>query len=1149
MGKRLAFAHRTGTLRKWALAAFLLASGPSAEAGFPVFKLYVAAPGPYRVSFEDLAAAGLRDEGFPSTGLGLTNNGHAVPVWVEDGGDGVFGPGDRLELIGELPHGWVSHFDEHTRYNVYFLRFDAASPIRMTVESPVPLPSEEGDLHTLRRDRHYERDYLILRRPRPRKGRPEELWYWAKLTHIDREPLVHNLDLGDLALDGGGTVELRIALRGWSRPEHKPDPEMADHRVEVMLNGAELATADWNGTEPFLLAIPDIASDRFVQADNALTLRIPKRAVAAADDWLIDVVMLNWIEIVYPRILQVGGRWADFRLTDPLAPRPMRLRSLPGAEFVLYGVNGSRTASDAIPHRPRDGLFVRDFYPPSGESSFITASSTTLDSPQAVVLDRPSRLRDPANRADYIMVAHRRLLEAIQPLAEYHRSRGLAVEVVDVQDVYDEFTHGLARPWALRDFLQHAYRRWGKPAPRFVLLVGDASWNGKDVLIGDGSFPDHLRQPPAPPGRSLEEDTGKLKYTPYDDEQTDLVNRHLIPTWNHTTVLGHSANDNYFVTVDDGDTLPDLAIGRLTVVEPSDVARIVEKTIRYASAPEVGPWRRSVVFLTNTSKKYHRQSRRVAGVVNAAGFSTREIYPRIEEADNEQYTRRLIESLNQGQLFVHFLGHGGRHIWETGRRDLRENRDLFTLSHVEALKPTRRLPIVLSLTCFSAPFDHPDADSLGEKFLRIADRGAVAVVAASWTNSPSGAWGHILLDELTRPGTTVGEALMRAKRRIRDPMFVNTYNLLGDPAVPVALPAAEIALSVSGGEGHPLAVSGVADLSAFSGEVLVELVNKDREPLRSIAARLEGSAFAMTVEISSEELAAADVVRAYAWDVSRGIDAAGAVEIAAALSDGKPHRRAPFPSIQTYRPPADRRGESADAFPSAGAEEMRADAVAWWSFDETDGTDVRDRLGAHHGSLIDRVDRSSGPRGGALAFYGRGYVDLGRDPRLDLGTGDFTIHAWIATRQARPQVWVILDKRTTVGYHLYRYHLYNYRGQLGLQLADGLFTNFEGPFIADGRWHHVAVTVDRDRGDGIRWYVDGTETGARQDPTAHRGSLDNPSHLYVGGRRHGGGNFVGGLDEVGIFRRALAAHDVEQLYKTGWNLLRGALYRPPGSHP
>jgi hypothetical protein len=46
---------------------------------------------------------------------------------------------------------------------------------------------------------------------------------------------------------------------------------------------------------------------------------------------------------------------------------------------------------------------------------------------------------------------------------------------------------------------------------------------------------------------------------------------------------------------------------------------------------------------------------------------------------------------------------------------------------------------------------------------------------------------RLLTEELTRPGT-VGEAVERAKRRSSSREFVHLFNLLGDPATPIAVP-------------------------------------------------------------------------------------------------------------------------------------------------------------------------------------------------------------------------------------------------------------------------------------------------------------------------------------------------------------------------
>jgi hypothetical protein len=851
-----------------------LAAAAVAQAPPPVFKLLVEEPGVYRVSYEDLVAAGLDRQGIASEGLALTDPAGPVPIWMEDGGDGAFDAGDWIEFVGEHLAGELTYLNEHSRYNVYFLRLDGLEAARMTLASARPVSGEPTALRfqALERERHFEKDLLLLRLPPAPDGHPDELWYWAKLAHNQAEPWAGMLDLGDLESDPARPVTLRIQFRGWSRPRSKVEPELPDHRVEVALNGAAIGVAEWSGPAPYLLEILSIPAERWVVGDNVVELKVPTRMMGEEATPLIDVVMLNWIEVVHPYDGRVRDRQARFDLVVESEAMPVRLWRDPAETLLVFGLGGSRSAAS------EGGEAVE--LAVAGESSFFAATPDGLLSPEAIELDRPSALRDPRNRADYIMISHRRLLEAIGPLADFHRSRGLSVEVVDVQDVYDEFNHGVVHPRALRSFVDHAYHRWARPAPRFVLLVGDASWDGKNTLAEDDNYADWTYRP----GETVR--FGKNQSTPYA-EGAELNNRHLVPTWNLPTYEGHSASDNWFVMVDGDDSLPDLAIGRLPVVEPAEVARIVAKTIRYAAAGEVGPWRRNALFITNESRQLQRQSDWLAGLAARGGLSPRRVYPESSEVSNEHHTRTLIDSFDEGQLIVHFIGHGGRYIWRTGPPDLQKNHDLFSLDDLDRLRPSGRLPVVLSMTCYSAPFDHPSADSIGEKLLRLDERGAVAVLAASWRNAPRARWGKTVIEELLRPGATIGEAVLRAKRRIGERganrSLVETYNLLGDPAVPVALPAGEIALVAAAredGEGGGLRIEGRVGLPGFAGSLRVELMDGKGDAVRGVALELDSPAFAAELEATPEELAASTTVRAYAWNGERNLDAVGAVHLA-----------------------------------------------------------------------------------------------------------------------------------------------------------------------------------------------------------------------------------------------------------------------------
>jgi hypothetical protein len=820
-------------IRRTLCAALVLLPVAAAQAA-PAFHIEIADTAAYRVTHDELAAL-VPDLGeLPSERLTLSVRGEPRRLYVEDGGDRRFGPGDAVTFYGERLHGKQSWFDTYAVNNVYRLAVAegpvAPAPSATTSDAAATVAA---DGPTLRRRVHLEEENLQIRLSN-RYVQPHEepdLWHWAKLTQIDPEPFRVPFGLPDLSAEG--TVNIELMFRGLSnvRMPHGTDKadKPVDHVVEVMLGEETIATARFEDREEHRLSV-QLPAARLAQRGGELSLRVPQRMLPGATDALVDVVMFDFVAFDYPiegklgptplpiHVAAAGDAGADVAL------------SAQAQSLALYGADGTRRVG------ARDGDTWRFTGVASGD--YQPVPDGRYAAPAKLRTEKPARWRDVEEGYDYLLIGHSTLLPEAAPLAQHHRRSGLRVAEVDVDALYDEFNHGIVHPKAIRDFIAHAYHEWPAPRPRFVLLVGDASFDVRSERAEDTRYAKWVNRELLQPGGF-----GVIPGGRYAEGSKVAAQRNLIPTWQYPSEEGHSAADNYFVAVDGDDWLPDLAIGRFPVVEPSEVAAIVDKTIRYANSTDFGDWRRRALFTTDTSTYFQRESTRLAEVLDEEGFSTTEVYANKEETDNELQINSLNDALNEGQLLVHFIGHGGRYIWRTGPPDFQRNHDLFTLDHVAQLQNGDRLPMVLSMTCYSAPFDHPDADSIGERFLREADKGAIAVFAASWRNSPTPQFSEAAVTELMTPGATIGEALMRAKQTLTNKWhrtLVETYNLLGDPAVVLQRPSLPVQLQARTGGGAERLDVRIDQDRGVNGRVTIEWRASDGSVVASTAREMRG---------------------------------------------------------------------------------------------------------------------------------------------------------------------------------------------------------------------------------------------------------------------------------------------------------------------
>lgn len=221
--------------------------------------------------------------------------------------------------------------------------------------------------------------------------------------------------------------------------------------------------------------------------------------------------------------------------------------------------------------------------------------------------------------------------------------------------------------------------------------------------------------------------------------------------------------------------------------------------------------------------------------------------------------------------------------------------------------------------------------------------------------------------------------------------------------------------------------------------------------------------------------------------------------------------------------------DAARAAPDASR--LQDERISYWPFDKN--TDSVPQQLPLAGKLLGDARLENSPFGQAvwLGGYGDG-VAVAASDALNVGTGDFTVSAWINPRELVRGGIIGRGKHNgTHGWHL---EMPNNQGLLRLEAFGpenqraGIVSTAPG-ILRGGEWQHVAAVVKRGKG-GTRLYVNGWPVATG---TVNPLNLDNPQLSLMIGRVEEGQPLQGEIDEVHFFRRALDEGELQALVDRG----------------
>jgi hypothetical protein len=177
----------------------------------------------------------------------------------------------------------------------------------------------------------------------------------------------------------------------------------------------------------------------------------------------------------------------------------------------------------------------------------------------------------------------------------------------------------------------------------------------------------------------------------------------------------------------------------------------------------------------------------------------------------------------------------------------------------------------------------------------------------------------------------------------------------------------------------------------------------------------------------------------------------------------------------------------------------------------------------------------TGKLAGAGLFDGNGWVTIdGGAPSLQPST-QMTYAAWVYPTGPVGQGMGVIAKRqgyaSDVDYTLFLWQEAqpNVRAYVDIGSSMRFFSTTP---IANNQWYHLAVVYDGTQVAPITTlYVNGTADGPPQP--AQSTLTSNLEPLLIGSLQNGGGTFIGMIDEVAIWTRALTPAEISAVYTGG----------------
>jgi len=680
---------------------------PPLASGEVLARLFTTRRGLYAVSFEELFPAERR--GVEASGLGLERQGAPVAFQLVPD-TASFGPGSRLFFFADAAPSSTAYSPE-----IAYELVRSSAGRRMAKASAAPngaaLQASIGPV-AFETNRYYQPG--LLDAPDP--------WLWEAFAAGVARVMPLSLD----GVDPGSPepAEIDVLLQGASESGLP-----VDHHVGVSINGSPIGEARFAGKRPYRVSLAFPAA-LLREGANELTI------ANLGDTGVASLVFLDRVELACPQ--RAAARAGRFEGVFARGGAAQVATEATAQALVDVTAGEAPVWLTGFPAGPSGASFRAE-----AGRLYLLAAEAGLFAPRVVPSPPASGLRSAQHQADYLLIAPREFLPAAEPLVARRADQGLRTRAVALEEIAAAFGHGQPSAEAIRDFIAFAFHGWAEPSPRYVLLLGDSSYDPRNFI---GSSP-------AAPLPSLYTRTSYL--------------------W--------TVSDPRLAAVNGEDALPDLAIGRLPAANLEEARRLVDKLVAWEDSRQGLAGAAALVADDPDAGGDFEANAADIALSFFAGRSPRILKLRELGQDTRPGIRAALDS---GLAWLGYVGHGGAAVWAS------EN--VWNSWDAASLQAQSRQPILVTMNCLNGYFVAPAYESLAESLVKPEGRGAIAALSPSGLSldGPAHAYHRALTAEITSGRhQRLGDALLAAQAEYAAsglmPELVEVYHLFGDPAMPL----------------------------------------------------------------------------------------------------------------------------------------------------------------------------------------------------------------------------------------------------------------------------------------------------------------------------------------------------------------------------